>query len=301
MMLRYKKVSEVNNMNNLITDNHTIQNKIFTLRDLQVMLDADFAELYGVQTKQLNKAVNRNLDRFPEGFRFQLTQQEFDNLRFHFGTSSEHGGRRYLPFAFTEQGVSMLSAVLRSTTAVQVSIKIIETFVSMRRFITQNAGIFDRFERIEQRLSIHDENFNKIFDAIEDKSIKPKQGIFYDGQIFDAYVFVSELIKSAKKNIVLFDNYVDESVLMLLSKRVSTCQVNIYTKTISKQLELDLQKHNAQYPHAEIKKFNLSYDRFLLIDDEVYHIGASLKDLGKKWFAFSKMDRESFEIMQMLK
>ena len=288
-------------MNNIMTDNHTIQNKIFTLRDLQVMLDADFAELYGVQTKQLNKAVNRNLDRFPEGFRFQLTQQEFDNLRFHFGTSSEHGGRRYLPFAFTEQGVSMLSAVLRSTTAVQVSIKIIETFVSMRRFITQNAGIFDRFERIEQRLSIHDENFNKIFDAIEDKSIKPKQGIFYDGQIFDAYVFVSELIKSAKKNIVLFDNYVDESVLMLLSKRVSTCQVNIYTKTISKQLELDLQKHNAQYPHAEIKKFNLSYDRFLLIDDEVYHIGASLKDLGKKWFAFSKMDRESFEIMQMLK
>ena len=288
-------------MNNIMTDNHTIQNKIFTLRDLQVMLDADFAELYGVQTKQLNKAVNRNLDRFPEGFRFQLTQQEFDNLRFHFGTSSEHGGRRYLPFAFTEQGVSMLSAVLRSTTAVQVSIKIIETFVSMRRFITQNAGIFDRFERIEQRLSIHDENFNKIFDAIEDKSIKPKQGIFYDGQIFDAYVFVSELIKSAKKNIVLFDNYVDESVLMLLSKRVSTCQVNIYTKTISKQLELDLQKHNAQYPHAEIKKFNLSYDRFLLIDDEVYHIGASLKDLGKNWFAFSKMDRESFEIMQMLK
>jgi len=288
-------------MNNIMTDNHTIQNKIFTLRDLQVMLDADFAELYGVQTKQLNKAVNRNLDRFPEGFRFQLTQQEFDNLRFHFGTSSEHGGRRYLPFAFTEQGVSMLSAVLRSTTAVQVSIKIIETFVSMRRFITQNAGIFDRFERIEQRLSIHDENFNKIFDAIEDKSIKPKQGIFYDGQIFDAYVFVSELIKSAKKNIVLFDNYVDESVLMLLSKRVSTCQVNIYTKTISKQLELDLQKHNAQYPHAEIKKFNFSYDRFLLIDDEVYHIGASLKDLGKKWFAFSKMDRESFEIMQMLK
>jgi len=288
-------------MNNIMTDNHTIQNKIFTLRDLQVMLDADFAELYGVQTKQLNKAVNRNLDRFPEGFRFQLTQQEFDNLRFHFGTSSEHCGRRYLPFAFTEQGVSMLSAVLRSTTAVQVSIKIIETFVSMRRFITQNAGIFDRFERIEQRLSIHDENFNKIFDAIEDKSIKPKQGIFYDGQIFDAYVFVSELIKSAKKNIVLFDNYVDESVLMLLSKRVSTCQVNIYTKTISKQLELDLQKHNAQYPHAEIKKFNLSYDRFLLIDDEVYHIGASLKDLGKNWFAFSKMDRESFEIMQMLK
>ena len=284
-----------------MTDNQTIQNKIFTVRDVQVILDADLAELYMVETKQLNKAVSRNLDRFPESFRFQLTQQEFNDLRFQNGTSSEHGGRRYLPFVFTEQGVSMLSAVLRSTTAVQVSIKIIETFVVMRRFITQNAGIFDRFERIEQRLSVHDENFNKIFDAIEAKEIKASQGIFYDGQIFDAYVFVSELIKSAKNSIVLFDNYVDESVLMLLSKRVSRCQVTIYTKTISKQLELDLQKHNTQYPHAEIKKFDLSHDRFLLIDDEVYHIGASLKDLGKKWFAFSKMDKASFEIMERLK
>lgn len=282
-------------------DEHIIQNKVFTIRNLQVMLDADLAELYGVETKQLNKAVNRNLDRFPESFRFQLTQQEFNDLRFHFGTSSEHGGRRYLPFMFTEQGVSMLSAVLRSTTAVQVSIKIIETFVTMRRFITQNAGIFDRFERIEQRLSIHDENFNKIFEAIEAKEIKPSQGIFYDGQIFDAYVFVSELIKSAKNSIVLFDNYLDESVLMLLSKRASPCKATIYTKTVSKQLALDLQKHNAQYTHVEIKKFELSHDRFLLIDDEVYHIGASLKDLGKKWFAFSKMDKASFEIMERLK
>ncbi|MCX6075899.1 MAG: ORF6N domain-containing protein [Campylobacterales bacterium] len=287
-------------MNNIITDNHTIQNKIFTVRDVQVMLDADLAELYGVETKQLNKAVSRNLDRFPESFRFQLTQHEFDNLRFQNGTSSEHGGRRYLPFVFTEQGVSMLSAVLRSTTAVQVSIRIIETFVVMRRFITQNAGIFERFERIEQRLSIHDENFNKIFDAIEDKTIKPKQGIFYNGQIFDAYIFVNDLIKSAKNTITLFDNYIDESVLTLLSKN-QTVKITIYTKNISKQLKLDVEKYNSQYKQIELKKFDLSHDRFLLVDDEVYHIGTSLKDLGKKWFAFSKMDKASFEIMERLK
>ncbi len=287
-------------MNNIITDNHTIQNKIFTVRDVQVILDADLAELYMVETKQLNKAVSRNLDRFPESFRFQLTQQEFDNLRFQNGTSSEHGGRRYLPFVFTEQGVSMLSAVLRSTTAVQVSIRIIETFVVMRRFITQNAGIFERFERIEQRLSIHDENFNKIFDAIEDKTIKPKQGIFYDGQIFEAYIFVNDLIKSAKNTITLFDNYIDESVLTLLSKN-QTVKITIYTKNISKQLKLDVEKYNSQYKQIELKKFDLSHDRFLLVDDEVYHIGSSLKDLGKKWFAFSKMDKASFEIMERMK
>ena len=283
-------------MNELVINEQNIQNKIYAIRGLQVMIDRDLAELYGVETKQLNKAVNRNLDRFPESFRFQLTQQEFDNLRFQNGTSSEHGGRRYLPFVFTEQGVSMLSAVLRSTTAVQVSIKIIETFVAMRRFIAQNAGIFDRFERIEQRLSIHDENFNKIFDAIEDKTIKPKQGIFYDGQIFDAYAFVSDLVKSAKNTITLFDNYIDESVLTLLSKN-QTVKITIYTKNISKQLKLDVEKYNSQYKQVELKKFDLSHDRFLLIDDDLYHIGASLKDLGKKWFAFSKMEKESLGIM----
>lgn len=300
-MLRYEKVSEVNNMNNLITDNHPIQNKIYSIRGLQVMIDRDLAELYGVETRVLKQAVKRNRERFPSDFMFEATDEDIDFMV----SQSVIPSRQHLggakPFLFTEHGVANLSSVLTGKIAVEINIKIVRAFVDMRKFISSNLSIFDRFERIEQRLSVHDENFNKIFDAIEDKSIKPKQGIFYDGQIFDAYVFVSELIKSAKSSIVLFDNYVDESVLMLLSKRVSTCQVTIYTKTISKQLELDLRKHNAQYPHAEIKKFDLSHDRFLLIDDEVYHIGASLKDLGKKWFAFSKMDKESFEIMEMLK
>ena len=162
--------------------------------------------------------------------------------------------------------------------------------------------MFERFERIEQRLSLHDDNFNQIFNAIEDKSLKPKQGIFYDGQTFDAYVFVADLTKSAKSSIILIDNFVDETVLLLLSKRASTCKATIYTKTISKQLQLDLKKHNEQYPNIEIKKFNASHDRFLIIDEkEIYHIGASLKDLGKKWFGFSKMDSDSFEMMGRLK
>ena len=293
-------------MNELtITDNQIIQDKIYTIRGIQVMIDEDLAVLYEVETKQLNRSVNRNIDRFPEKFRFQITKEEYENLRFHFGTSSldrEHGGRRYLPYVFTEQGVSMLSAVLRSQTAIEVSIKIIDSFVNMRKFISSNGNMFQRFERVEQRLSLHDEKFNKIFNAIEEKSTPQKQHIFYDGQIFDAYLFVSDIIKSAKSSIKLIDNYIDESTLVLFTKRDADVTMRIYTKSIKKQLELDLKKHNAQYPPIEIKKFDLSHDRFLIIDEtEVYHFGASLKDLGKKWFAVSKMDIDSFEILGKLK
>jgi len=298
-------------MNELVLiDNQTIQNKIYTTRDVQVMVDEDLAVLYGVETKQLNKSVNRNIERFPEKFRFQLTQEEYDNLRFQNGTSSlvsqnaipRHGGRRYLPYVFTEQGVAMLSAVLRSQTAIDVSIKIIDTFVFMRKFISSNANMFGRFERIEQRLSLYDEKFNKIFNAIEEKGTPQKQHIFYDGQIFDAYLFVSDIIKFAKKSIKLIDNYVDETTLILFTKRDANVSIKIYTKTISKQLSLDLQKHNAQYSKIDIEKFDLSHDRFLIIDEkDIYHSGASLKDLGKKWFAVSKMDINSFELLGKLK
>ncbi len=284
----------------ITTNDQNIQSRIFTLRGLQVMLDSDLAQLYGVETKVFNQAVKRNIERFPERFRFQLSEDEFQNLRSQFVTSSEHGGRRYLPYAFTEQGVSMLSAVLNSPTAIDTSIKIIDSFVNMRKFIAQNALIFQKFDQIEQKLLRHDDNFEKIFKAIESKDAAPRQGIFFDGQIFDAYIFASELIKSAKKSIILIDNYIDESVLLLLSKRAADCTTTVYTKNITKALELDLAKHNAQYPKIEIKKFDLSHDRFLLIDDEVYHIGASLKDLGKKWFAFSRMDRGSLDILGKL-
>jgi len=298
-------------MNDLtIIDDMGINDKIYTVRGIQVMIDEDLAVLYGIETKQLNKSVNRNIDRFPEKFRFQLTQEEYENLRFQNGTSSlrsysKHGGRRYLPYVFTEQGVSMLSAVLRSKTAIEVSIKIIDSFVNMRRFLQNNASIFQRLDKLELNQLQHklesDEKFDKIFKAIENKSTKPKQGIFYDGQIFDAYLFLSDLIKSAKKSIFLIDNYIDETILTLFSKN-QNIEITIYTKTITKQLKLDLEKYNSQYPKIEIKKFDQSHDRFLIIDEkEVYHIGASLKDLGKKWFAVSKMDINSFEMMDRLR
>ncbi len=292
-------------MNDLLINEDTIKNKIFTIRGLQVMLDKDLAELYEVETKVFNQAIKRNENRFPADFRFQLTSMEknevvtncdrFNNLKY--STSN--------PYAFTEQGVSMLSAVLRSNIAIDISLKIIRSFVNMRKTISSNTLIFQRLEnietlRIKDKIEI-DEKFDRIFNALEDKSLKPKQGIFYDGQMYDAYIFVSDLIRSSKHSIILIDNYCDDSVLTLLSKRNTNIKCSIYTKNISKQLLLDLEKHNSQYSNIEIKQFNSSHDRFLIIDNkDVYHIGASLKDLGKKWFAFSRLDIEPFDILTRL-
>ncbi|MCF6358772.1 MAG: ORF6N domain-containing protein [Draconibacterium sp.] len=291
-----------------------IQNRIYTIRGVQVMFDYDLAEIYNVSTKRLNEQVKRNIERFPEKFRFQLTQNEYDTLRSQIATSTlisqetplnKHGGRRYFPYAFTEQGVSMLSTVLKSETAIKVSISIIDAFVEMRKFLSENVNIFSRLDNIEKKqLSYqikYDEKFEQIFKALENKSIKPKQGIFYDEQIFDAYVFIADLIKTADKSILLIDNYIDETILKLFTKRNKNVSVTIYTKNISEVLRQDLKKHNAQYPKIEVKQFAKAHDRFLIIDEiTVYHFGASLKDLGKKWFAFSKMETKATEIVNLL-
>ncbi len=236
---------------------------------------------------------------------FQLTKEELENWKSQTVISNSiKMGLRKPPLVFTEQGVYMLATVLKSQTAVEVTKQIMSVFTKMRNFLLQNANLFQKIEEIEKRQITYeiktDEKIDKIFKALEDKSIKPTQGIFFDGQIFDAYVFVNNLIKSAKKSIKLIDNYVDESVLMLFGK-VKNIEVTIYTKTISKQLKLDLKKYNLQYGNIKAKKFDLSHDRFLIIDDkEIYHIGTSLKDLGKKWFAFSKMDNESLKILDKM-
>lgn len=294
----------------------TIKEKIFTIRGLQVMLDSDLAELYEVKTKQLNRAVKRNIERFPEKFMFQLTQEEYDSLRFQNGTlenkenlrsqivTLENGRgkhKKYLPYVFTEQGVAMLSGVLRSKVAIKVSIQIMSAFVAMRKIISSNSIIFQRFDDVEKRLLEHDNNFEKVFKAIEEKDIKPDKGIFFDGQVYDAYSFISNLIRTAKESIILIDNYVDDKILTLFLKRNKKVNLKIYTKNITKELKLDLEKHNEQYEKIEIIKFDKSHDRFLIIDDkEIYHFGASLKDLGKKWFAFSKFDKESIEMLKKL-
>ncbi|MEK6969621.1 MAG: ORF6N domain-containing protein [Nanoarchaeota archaeon] len=301
-------------MKDTLIISNNINHKIYTLRGLQVMLDSDLAELYQVKTKRLNEQANRNIERFPQEFMFQLTDSEFDSLRSQFATSNIitiksqkvmpdkiRGGRRYLPYAFTEQGVAMLSGVLKSDTAVKISIQIISAFVAMRKFLASNAQIFQRLNTVEIKQIEHDQKFEELFDAIQSRDIKPEKGIFFDGQIFDAYKFVSDIIRTADKSIILIDNYIDDSVLTLFGKRNKKVQVTIFTKEISRQLLLDLTKYNLQYPLIEIKKFTLSHDRFLIIDDkEVYHFGASLKDLGKKWFAFSKFDKEAFTLLDRL-
>lgn len=287
-------------------DNHelagNIEPLIKVIRGQQVMLDKDLATLYGVGTRVLNQTVKRNIERFPDDFRFELSREEC--LRSQIVISNGRGGNRYSTYAFTEQGVAMLSSVLRSQTAIEVNIQIMRAFVSMRHFMVNNASMFSRLETIEyhqleilqhqqdtdKHLQESDRRIEEVFRRLDEGNAKPKQGVFYNGQVYDAYTFVSDLIKSAKKRIVLIDNYVDETVLTLLDKRAEGVSAVIYTQQINRQFQLDIDRHNAQYAPIDVETFRLSHDRFLCIDDDVYHIGASIKDLGKKWFGFSKME-----------
>ncbi len=285
----------------LILSENSIRNKIYSLRGLQVMLDKDLAELYEVKAIRLREQVKRNSKRFPPDFMFQLTDSEVELLVSQNAIASRKHLGGYLPYAFTEQGVANLSGVLTNDKAIEVNIQIMRAFVAMRKFIASNAQIFQRLDVVERKQIEHDEKFEEVFDAIQSKDIKPEKGIFFDGQIFDAYQFISDLIRSAQDSIVLIDNYIDNSVLTLFSKRNKDVQITIFTKEISKQLLLDLAKYNSQYPLVEIKEFKQSHDRFLIIDNkEMYHFGASLKDLGKKWFAFSKFDKEAFKLLDKL-
>jgi len=276
---------------NNITIKSQIQNKIYTLRGLQVMLDRDLAQLYNVETRVLKQAIKRNIERFPKDFMFELTNNEIDSMVSQSVIPSKQhlGGSK--PFVFTEEGVSMLSSVLKSKIAIEINIAIFRAFAKMRKFLLSNASVFQRLDNIEYKLCKHDENFDKVFKAIENKNIKPTQGIFYDGQIWDAYIFVNDLLKNAQKEVILIDGYIDDTILTLFSK-YKNLQFTIITQKISKQLQLDIDKYNKQYKNLEVKKSDKYHDRFLIIDDEIYHIGASLKDLGNKVFGFSKMDKQ---------
>ena len=282
-----------------------IQNRIYTIRNVQVMLDKDLAIFYGVKPIRLREQVKRNIKRFPSDFMFQLTVEEVDFMVSQNAIPSRQHLGGSLPFVFTEQGVATISAVLTSERAIEVNIHIMRAFVAMRHFIASNAGIFQRLDAVEIRQIEHkvetDQKFEQIFNAIEERSIKPKQGIFFDGEIFDAYQFVSDLLRTAQESITIIDNYVDDTVLTHLTKINKDVKVTIFTKTISKQLALDVKKYNEQYPVIELKEFKNAHDRFIIIDNTtVYHFGASLKDLGKKWFAFSKMDIGAVEMLSRL-
>jgi hypothetical protein len=276
-----------------------IENLIYVVRNRQVMFDRDLAKLYQVETGQLNRQVKRNNERFPSDFMFQLTKEEMAILKCQNGIAS-WGGDRHFPYAFTENGVAMLSGILRSETAVDVNIRIMRAFTAMRHFLANNAQLFQRLSNIEYHQIETDHRIDEVFKQLN-ANTQPQQGIFFDGQVFDAYRYISNMVRKAMKSIVLVDNYVDDTVLTLLDKRKDGVSATIYTQNISQQLRLDIARHNAQYAIIDVHSFNKAHDRFLLIDEEVYHIGASIKDLGKKWFAFTLLrDMTAAELLEKI-
>ena len=295
------------NLNTTKSETENIKNLIYTIRGKQVMLDSDVAMLYHYPTKRINEVVRRNIERFPENFCFKLTEFEAENLRSQFATSSlekeNYGGRRYLPYVFTEQGIAMLSGLLKNDIAIQVSINIMNAFVEMRRFIATNGQVFERLTSIEYRvleqnkmLTEHEKKFEKVFDELQkNEKIGFKQSIFFDGQIYDAYSLIIDIIKKAKQKILIIDNYIDDSILKMISKKNKDIEVVILTSQNSNLNKLDINKFNKQYPTLKVATTNKFHDRFIVIDNkELYHVGASLKDLGKKCFAISRIEDEEY-------
>ena len=278
-----------------IISSDEVKNLIYIIRGKQVMLDSDVAMLYHYETKNVNKAMKRNIERFPEDFCFQLTDDEFENLRFQFGTLNKkvNNGkvtRKYLPYVYTEQGISMLAGVLKNDIAIQVSISIIRAFIEMRKFISSNAQVFERLTNIEYKLLDYDKKFDEIFNQLQNED-NIKQKIFFEGQIYDAYSLIIDIIKRAKNKIVIIDNYIDDSILKMLVKKNKNVEVVILTSNKSNVSNLDIQKFNKEYPTLKIARTNKFHDRFIVIDNkELYHCGASIKDMGKKCFGINKVE-----------
>lgn len=289
-----KEQEQTTNMIPVVAETKDIKSLIYVVRGQQVMLDSDLAMIYQVETKVFNQAVSRNIERFPENFRFQLTKEEFDTLRSQIATSDGRGGRRYRPYMFTEHGIAMLSGVLRSDVAVQASIRIMNTFVEMRRFIANHALLFEKVSDIELKQLEYqkntDEKFDKVFRYIEDHA-ESEQKIFFDGQIYDAFSLITSIIRKAQKEIIMIDGYVDVDTLNMLAKKNAGVDVKIYTYASAQLTNRDAAKFNAQYPTLTVKKTQVFHDRFIILDGgTAYHIGASIKDAGKKCFAISLID-----------
>lgn len=287
-----------------------IEKLIYVIRDKQVMIDSNLAMLYQVETGALNRAVKRNIKRFPDDFRFQLTVEEYENLKCQIGISSlnenGYGGRRTLPYVFTEQGISMLASVLHSDIAINVSIGIMRAFVEMRRFIANNALLFERISNVELKQLEYqkqtDEKLEQIFEYISEHE-EASQKIFFDGQIYDAFSLIVSLIQKAEKEITLIDGYVDVGTLNLLAKKNEGVSVTVYTHQRTRLSNIDVANFNAQYPALEVKYTSVFHDRFLILDGKTaYHIGSSLKDAGKKTFGIALINDESItkDILQRL-
>ena len=276
-----------------------IESRIFNIRGEQVMLDFDLADLYEIPTKSFNQSVQRNSKRFPNDFIFRLNAHEFDELVTNCDRLNNQKHRSTFPLAFTELGISMLSSILKSQTAIDLNILIIRVFVALRKDYYFNKTLLQRVSNVESILFEHQKKFNAL--ETNTNYLQSATGIFFNDQVFDAYVFSSELICKAKKSLILIDNYIDETTLLQLSKRNEKCRCTIYTERMSDTLRLDLKKYNSQYQPIEIRILKNAHDRFLILDEkELYHIGASLKDLGKRWFAFSRMDGFLNEVLDQI-
>ena len=297
--------------------NEDIKKLIYTIRGKQVMLDSDVAALYHYQTKRINETVSRNKERFPKNFCFQLTEKETEKLKMQstilnlyqennwsqIATSSKNGnskhrGKKYVPYVFTEQGIAMLSGLLKNDIAVQVSINIMNAFVEMRKFLMLNGQVFERLTNMEYKLLEHDKKFDEVFNQLQLED-NIKQRIFFDGQIYDAYSIIVDIIKKANNKILIIDNYIDDSVLKMLTKKKNSVEVVILTSDKSNIENLDVKKFNKEYPILKVAKTNKFHDRFIVIDNkEMYHLGASIKDLGKKCFAINRI--EDMEIIEKI-
>ena len=286
----------------LTLSQHDIEKLIVTVRGEQVLIDQDIARLYGVTTKRLNEQAKRNSARFPSNFRFELTEEERDEVVANCDHLQSLKFRPTLPYAFTEQGIGQLSSVVHSQRAIERSIVIMNAFVAMRRFIVQNAGILMRIAHLERHQIETDEKIDLILDKMEERAPKllPEQ-IFQTGCVWDAWAYVSDLVRSAKERIVLIDNFVDDRVLSLLDKRASGVAATIHSR-YSEQFQTDLKKHNEQYPAIDFVQLpHKNHDRFLIIDDKVYFMGASLKDMGAGLCAVKEMQVSPETIIELLK
>ena len=291
-----------NEINSLVVrdniSNEEIKNLIYTIRGKQVMLDSDVARLYHYETKRINETVKRNSERFPIEFCFQLTSQEYEALKSQIATSNIRGGKQKLPYVFTEKGILMLSGLLKNEVAIEVSIKIVEAFVEMRKFLSSNGQLFERLTNVEYRLLEHDKKFDQVFDQLQHEE-NIKQKIFFEGQIYDAYSLIIDIIKKANKKILIIDNYIDDSVLKMLTKKNKNVEVVILTSEKSNIQKIDIEKFNKEYSILKVAKTNKFHDRFIVIDTkEMYHLGASIKDLGKKCFGINKI--EDMEIIEKI-
>ena len=284
-------------MDEELTTIEKIQNLIYTIRGKQVMLDSDVANLYHTETRVINQAIKRNIKRFPEDFCFQLTEKEMKEMRSQ-NVIAYRRNNRYFPYVFTEQGIIMLSSLLKSEIAIKASVNIVEAFVRMRRFLKQNGQVFERLTTLEYQQIANNKKFDLVFDKLQEKQIE-NQRIFFDGQIYDAYSLIIDIIKRAENKITIIDNYVDDSILEMLSKKKDSVEVLILTSNKSNIKNIDIQKFNKQYPILKVAKTEKFHDRFIILDEqEMYHLGASIKDLGKKCFGINRIDNN--DIVQTL-